>query len=251
MMPALTSGVPAWMVHGGPAPLATVVPPAKSSGGVAIALGVGALMVLVGVIVGVAWWSTQCDAGYHDSQGHCCRVDATWDEGRRACLATATPIITNAPAPSGLTAPIAGQPSMRPIPAPPAATEPTEASEPAATPASEAAPEPAAHPCLGVWNGRIVENTGAFGRLRVTITDVDGTCGGWREAWQNSGSNCEYRFTGCRFEDGVVRGAGVSTTPNCTGRVDATVRCRDGRMSFRESTNNGVVDTASLRRGDD
>ena len=245
MMPAVAEAVPPWLLHGGPAPLAAAPARPRSGGGAALALGVGALVLIAGGVAGAAWWSSQCDAGYHDSQGHCCRSDAAWDEARRACVATATPIVTAAP-PAPVAPPAVPQPSMVPIPAP-AATP-----VPAVTPAGAESPpaEPPPHACLGAWAGRITETTGAYGSVRVRISGVDDACGEWRESWENSGATCAYRFTCCRFEEGVIRGVGLSSTPRCTSRVSATVRCGE-RMAFRESTSGGVVDTATLRRTGD
>ncbi|MDB4929299.1 MAG: hypothetical protein JWM10_1783, partial [Myxococcaceae bacterium] len=98
---------------------------------------------------------------------------------------------------------------------------------------------------------RISENTGAYGTLRVTVRDDTSACGEWRESWENSGLTCVYRFVNCRFEGGAVRGLGVSSSPRCTTRVNAAVRCAGERMTFRESTGNGVVDTSTLRREGD
>ena len=242
MMPVMASGVPPWMVNGGPAPIRPQAP-ARRSAGTAIALGVGALAVAAVAVAGVAWWSSQCDDGYHDSQGHCCRSDAAWDEGRRACVAAATTVptaVVTTPTPT----PPEPAPALTPIPAPSPAAQP-------ATVAPTPVPQPEAHACLGTWTGRISENTGAYGSLRVTVRDGSGACGEWREVWENSGATCVYRFVGCRFEEGVVRGTGVSSTPRCTARVNAAVRCGGERMTFRESTSNGVVDTSTLRRAGD
>jgi serine/threonine protein kinase len=254
MMPVMASGVPPWMVNGAPAPLRTQAPP-RRSGGTAIALGVGALAFAAVAVAGVAWWTSQCDDGFHDSHGHCCRSDATWDEDRRACVASSTPapatvastLPTVDPAPPlPPTPPPTPTPTLTPIPPPAPVTQP--ATDP---PSPVPPPRPEAHACLGAWTGRISENTGAYGSLRVTVRQGAIQCGEWREVWENSGSTCVYRFVGCRFEDGAVRGTGISTTPRCTARVSASVRCGGGRMAFRESTSNGVVDTATLRRAGD
>jgi hypothetical protein len=236
MMPAMDSGgVPPWMLHGRPAPLSA--PPPRRSAGVGGLVAVGLLVVAGGAVVAGAWWSAQCDDGYHDSHGRCCRADAAWDEGRRACVAAATPVWTTAPTAPLLVAPTA------PLPPPVVAPTPTP-------PAPETPPvdEPAPHSCVGAWSGRISENTGAYGGLRVMVRDVSASCGEWREVWENSGSTCVYRFVNCLFEEGAVRGLGISSTPRCTPRVNAMVRCAGPRMTFRESTGNGVVDSSTLRR---
>ena len=245
MMPAMGTGVPPWMMSGSPAPVLRSAPAGKARGATAIVVGVGVLVVAVGAVACLAWWTSQCDDGYHDSRGHCCRSDAAWDEGRRACVSTVVPVVTTAPiAPPVPVPPVVPGPGpqMVPIPAPPPEPPPAEPEPPAA---------PAPHACVGAWSGRITENTGAYGSLRVTVRAGDSTCGEWREVWENSGATCVYRFVGCRFEDGVVRGTGVSSTDSCTPRVNAMVRCGAERMSFRESTSNGVVDSATLRRAND
>ena len=246
MMPVMATGVPPWMVHGGPAPIRPQAP-VRRSGGTAIALGVGALALSAVAVAGVAWWSSQCDDGYHDSHGHCCRSDAAWDEGRRACVAAATTVptaVVTSPTPTPPEPPPAPAPTLTPLPAPSPIAQPT-------TVAPTPAPTPEAHACVGTWTGRISENTGAYGSLRVTVREGSGVCGEWRENWENSGATCVYRFVGCRFEEGSVRGTGVSSTPRCTPRVNAAVRCGGERMTFRESTSNGVVDTSTLRRSGD
>lgn len=241
MMSAMGAEVPAWMMSGAPAPLLRAAPTSKARGATAILVGVGALVVAVGAVACLAWWTSQCDDGYHDSHGHCCRSDAAWDEGRRACIATVVQVVSTAPLPVPVLPVAPGPvPQMVPILAPPP-PPPLEPEPPVA---------PAPHACAGVWSGRITENTGAYGSLRVTVREGGSTCGEWLEVWENSGATCVYRFVGCRFEDGVVRGTGVSSTESCTPRVNAMVRCAGGRMSFRESTNSGVVDSATLRRGD-
>jgi len=246
MMPVMDAGVPPWMIHGGPAPLA---PPTRrqKSAGAALFVGLGVFAVAAGAVASVAWWSSQCDAGYQDSHGHCCRTDAIWDESRRACVARATPAPTTPPAltpppvlaPPPVAPPTPPQVTMEPIPPPTA----PPASAPTPPP-----PEPERPACLGAWAGRISENTGAYGSLRVSIRGTGDACGEWREVWENSGSTCVYRFVGCRFDGAAVRGTGVSGTPQCTPRVNAMMRCAGERMAFRESTSNGVVDTSTLRR---
>jgi hypothetical protein len=246
MMPVMDAGVPPWMIHGGPALLA---PPTRrqKSAGAALFVGLGVFVVAAGAVASVAWWSSQCDAGYQDSHGHCCRTDASWDESRRACVADATPAPTTPPA---LTPPpVLAPPPVAP-PTPPQVTmEPI--APPPAPPSSAPTPpplEPERPACLGAWAGRISENTGAYGSLRVSIRGTGDACGEWREVWENSGSTCVYRFVGCRFDGAAVRGTGVSGTPQCTPRVNAMMRCVGERMAFRESTSNGVVDTSTLRR---
>ncbi len=242
MMPSMAAGVPPWMVGGGPAPTYAPPPRRKSGSGTAVFVGLGALLVVGGAVAGVAWWTSQCDTGYHDSSGHCCATGAEWEPGRGACVSTTPPVITATP--------VAPPPPAVIAPTPPVVTAPPPVVAQPATTITPVAPPPVAppHACVGTWRGRVTENTGAYGALSVTVREGGSNCGEWRERWDNSGLGCAYRFVDCRYTDGIIRGTGVSSTPRCTSRVNAMVRCGAERMSFRESTSNGVIDTATLQR---
>jgi len=240
MIPSMAAGVPPWMITGASAPTYAAAPTRRKSGsGTAVVVGLGALLVVGSAVAGIAWWTSQCDTGHHDSSGHCCATGAEWEPGRGACVATASPVVT--------TAPVAPPPPVV-APPPPVVAAPPPPIVPTTTVTPVAPPPPAVHACVGTWRGRVTENTGAYGALSVTVREGGSPCGEWRERWDNSGTSCLYRFVDCRYVDGVIRGVGVSNTGRCTSRVNAMVRCGGNRMSFRESTSNGVIDTATLVR---
>ena len=260
VMPAMPPGsTPPWMssVQGAPVlpmpmtagPFGARPPttaPRKSSAG-KVALAVFLLLVVAGGVAGAVWWSSQCDTGYHDSSGHCCADNATWNAARNAC------VLSTAPQPAPL-APVVSPPQLTPLAAPlPAPTPlpiPLPTPQPQPVPQPSPPPQPIAppHACMGSWSGEIGETTGAYGAVRMFVRARAAQCGEWREAWANSGAHCAYRFVNCRFDGAGIRGIGVSDSPRCTTNVTVSVQCRGDVLTFREATDNDVVDTSTMRR---
>ncbi len=218
--------------------------PQRGGSGVGLMVGiaVGAFLLLCGGGTAAYFaFAPSCESGMHRTDGHCCPNGSSWSRSQRACVSPqatvyppSTPYPTPAPYPP---------PTLTPLPSPPS-PYPTPTPTPTPTPPS---PRPTfVHACDGVWNGNVIENTGARGTMDLSVRTSSPVCARWTEYWQ-SGARCMYTVTRCQLTANGIRGTGRSFSPRCTPSVSMSVACSPTGAAFREQVG-GVVDTAALSR---